>query len=129
MAGQGYRKCNCGKLIHVRAKCECGYVFAKKAKVEVTKPIQVNKPKETEQKTLYRNGLAPIITPSGSPPVKLTDVSYEGVQRWAGDVVKHGMSNGKNYTPDAVVYFLRSFVGINSPEFGELSQACHELVA
>ncbi len=110
-----------------KLKCACGHDFFAKKSTATTDRFSVQ-PAEIRRDDAGRI-VFPVHTPAGACPVKLSDLTYEGVQRWGGAVVTAGAKIGVEYTPDAVRYWLREFVDINAPLFNELKPACQELVA
>jgi hypothetical protein len=105
-----------------KLKCECGHDFF------TNKPADDYAPVEIKRNNSGRV-ICSIYTPAGACPIKLNDLSYEGVQRWGGAVVASGIKIGVEYTPAAVRYWLREFVEIHSPLYEELKPACEELIA
>ncbi len=50
-----------------------------------------------------------VCTPSGICPIKLQSTGKQEVRKWAQDVVEAGYKQNKNYTHDAIKYFVRHF--------------------
>ncbi len=56
-----------------------------------------------------------IIIPSGRCPVKLHDLA--DIDEWIDNLITYGLKHGMIYSLDAIKYFLRKYVDINTPEF------------
>jgi len=130
-------KCNTGNgpRAFVCKECQHPFTFAveqavpmiTKVALSPTAAVQADK-SEVIAATAVAKGFTVIYTPAGDCPVRLHDLTYEGVQRWAGQVVKAGAARSKQYLPAALRYFLREFVEFNDPQYENLSDACSEVI-
>lgn len=122
--GRGRKQCpDCQLYQGVRNReCnECGYNFNQSAKP--TADVRWDDSLEQKERRLrYTLSLSAdfdtvILTPSGECPAKLNDCNDETVFKWCEEVTTKGLSEGKIYTEEALKYYLRSFVSVNSEEY------------
>jgi len=122
---RGKKRCpDCSALVGVRSfKCECGYQFVnKKTKAEQRQQADV----ATDEERLYAMSIrAPggriVYAASGSPSVKLTEITYDAVSDYCDLVIHEGIQKGGIYTVSAIKKYLQHQFGHNSEEY---RQAC-----
>ena len=134
---QGKKPCpSCKRYLGVRTQtCECGHIFEKREKTVSTvasvtttatnaaPPVKRRKkdPLPDATKVIHiRSGY--LYTPGGLSlseglKIKLQGSDYNAVGDWANRLVNMGMSEGFNYGPTALRYFVRYYADINSPEY------------
>jgi len=117
--GKGKKYCgNCQTIIAARClKCpNCEYEF----KGEKFKPPEPLSQEELDLRS-YCRGLAIrgkiVYIPTGQCPIPLTNFTREGIVEWCETVVDEGYLSRCVYTSSALVYWLRDFVDVNSPEY------------
>jgi hypothetical protein len=58
----------------------------------------------------------PILIPCGECPIKLEGTEHPQILDWAKDVILWGKTNGRNFTKDALRYWVRDFYEVGSKE-------------
>jgi len=74
------------------------------------------KPEQEDTRPDFRRMLN-ILTPAGKCPVKLTGTTKEEVRTWAEAVVEAGYKDNRNFTFNAVKYFVRHFYDMFSEDW------------
>ena len=139
--GQGRKKCSqCGKYTGIRSStCEnCKNVFEKSTPKETK---EVKTPKE-DGKTVEKPGLNTtsnaaviqqrirhenaILTPAGKCPITLQNV--ESIAEWRSELKNHYNRHGSELADEAVIYFVRHFFDMRSPEYKQSIQKIKELI-
>lgn len=65
-------------------------------------------PKDDDERPVFSRRLV-VWTPAGKCPVKLSGTSKQEVREWAEAVIEAGFRQNKNYTHNAIKYFVRHF--------------------
>lgn len=120
-AGRGRKQCpSCKQFVGVRTQvCECGNNFSE------NKPVTVeNKYKDSPEITDYNLKYAAalkrefsriVLTPSGVC-VKPSGFEKNQIFDWCDTVVTNGLDKFILYTPEALRYYIRYWVGVNEPD-------------
>jgi hypothetical protein len=72
---------------------------------------------DSDEKSSNSSRMLNVCTPSGKCPIKLTGTGKQDVREWAQAVVEFGYTQNKNYTHDAIKYFVRHCYDIFSEEW------------
>lgn len=120
MVGKGKKICPiCKEVVGARSlKCvHCDHEFKPGEKYE---PDLIKTPEQINDEA-YCRGLGlkgrPIYSPSGPCPIKLKSFDTDSIYIWCEEVVDEGYSTKDVYFPSCLIYWLREFVDINSPEY------------
>lgn len=130
-AGKGKKFCpGCKEAIGVRCrKCEhCGYSFEDNAPTALpaTSATSSSSSSSSTVETYEEEGVVPIpyskgqvkiTTPAGNCPVKLKAFDDDSIQAWCQEVVNHGSTCSRQYGAEALKYWVREFVDIQSQEY------------
>jgi len=125
--GRGKKLCpNCQNYIGVRtAKCSCGHEFVVKTTIKSETTSHSASPNTPSRPNSC--SLRSVESPAGRCPVAPTNlVSDEAIQNWAKSVLDNGLEDGIMYSTRAVVYFIREFWGVNTPEYKKVKGLVYE---
>lgn len=70
-----------------------------------------------------------VYTPKGGCPIFLPSTKSDDLRNWTIDVISEGVKEGKLYYIDALIYWLRQFVDLHSPEFKAARNRITEIFA
>jgi hypothetical protein len=111
--GKGRKTCpSCNNIIGARTVvCNCGHDFTKAKEEKSAREIPGH----------YVGGKI-IYTPTGSPPVKLNEATQEAVEQWCSDILAIGREQFYTYSPEAIIYYLRTFYKPDTKEYENCKQ-------
>jgi len=112
---QGKKQCpDCKELVGARSlKCKCGFPFWKYPVLSQQKQREEEKKRELPPIT----GRITISYPAGKCPIKLEELDEPTIREWIYRVLDYGIYNNRNYTIDAIIYFVREFYPTYTSEF------------
>lgn len=129
--GRGRKQCpSCEKYVGAVTKvCVCGHEFNSKSKAPKGRQPDSEPEPSQPRRTNYDPRLLRISTPAGECPHKLKGTDCDTVQEWAEQVRAAGRENGRYYTVHALVYFVRHFFDLGSPEHAAARESLEMIYA